>query len=229
MPTVTVVSKMLALAVGLTLLLAAPATAQQRQVERTREARSDAQQLTQYFADKLMLADRAEEQLARIAEQRARSPQVKRLAQTLIQDHTKLDERLAELVPQAADRFVAQDGRRAAERRPPQTRTSVRESSGEHAVLTELCMINHRTADNEIARSTKMLQQYQGQDFDMAFLGMQIAGHTWLLSELQAIENVGTSDFQKLVAEATSTVEHHLEKAQALSNELEQNQRKTSS
>ncbi len=229
MPTLSVASRTFALATALTLLVAASAVAQQEQNDRAQQGDTNAEQLTEYFADKLMLFDRSECELSQIAAQQATSPLVKQYAQSLIQDHSDLDEQIAKLSPETADRFADHDGQARDEDRPRQTRTAAREDSGEHAVLTELCMINHRTADSELARSKKMLDEYEGEDFDMAYLGMQIGGHTWLLSELEAIQNVGTPQFQKLVADATKIAKEHLEKAQELTEQLEHNHTKASS
>lgn len=113
---------------------------------------------------------------------------------------------------------------RAAGQQPAQVRTSAEERA-EHDVLTRLCAINHRAAEKNLAISKQMLEQYQGQDFDMAFLGMQIGGHAWLLSELESLEGIGSPEFQKLVASTTKTVQEHLAHAKALSKKFEDDRR----
>jgi putative membrane protein len=203
----------------------------------------DAQQLTEYFADQLMLGNQGEIELSKIAEERSTNNDVKQLAKMLIDDHTQLDAKLKQIAPKTAASFAerrraagelaARIGRNIRDRVtdraiPPedrvQTQTSAREA-GEHDAFTRLCQINHNAARNHQDASKRLLEQYKGQDFDMAFLGMQIGSHTWLLSELQALHGVGTPEFQEIVASATQSVEHHLQQAKDLSKKLESNRR----
>ncbi len=203
----------------------------------------DAQQLTEYFADQLMLANQGEIELSKIAQQRSTNNEVKQFAKMLIDDHTQLDAKLQQVAPKAAANFaerrrvatefgarIAKSLRdRVTDRAAPgedrvQIRTAAREA-GEHDAFTRLCQINHTAARNHREMSKRLLEQYQGQDFDMAFLGMQIGGHSWLLSELQALSGVGTPEFQEIVTSARQSVEHHLEQAKALSKKLEDDRR----
>ncbi len=213
---------------------------QQRALERAaepgREARdeqSTSARLTNYFADQLMLANQAEIELGKIAVERSSNEQVKQFAESLIQDHTQLDQQLKQLAPEAAARF-AQRLRAAAERlaarlpagdeRPAQTRTAGRDIA-EHDVLTKLCMINHRACANHREMCKQMLEKHQGQDFDMAYLGTQIGQHAWLLAELKALDGVGTPEFQAVVAQTREKVDQHLQHAKALAKNLEDDRR----
>lgn len=207
----------------------------------------DAQQLTEYFSDQLMLANHSEIELAKIAAERSTNNEVKQFAKMLIEDHTQLDAKLKQVAPKAAENFadrrrvatelgarIARNIRdrvsdRANDRETPaddrvQTRTAAREA-GEHDAFTRLCQINHAAVRNHLELSKQLLEKYQGQDFDMAFLGMQIGAHGWLLSELQALEGVGTPEFQEIVTSATQSVQHHLEQAKTLSKKFEDDRR----
>jgi predicted outer membrane protein len=199
------------------------------------------QQLTDYFVDTLMLANQGEIEASQFAAQKTSNQQVKQFAEMLIQDHQKLDEKLKQLSPGAAAQFAEHsrrfggrltdrlagrpDGDRSApdrplRNRPPQTRTGARDLAT-HDTLTRLCMINHQACANHRQMSKQMLESYQGQDFDMAFLGMQIGQHAWLLSELEALNGVGTPEFQQIVTEARQNVEQHLKRAKELSQKFE--------
>lgn len=85
-----------------------------------------------------------------------------------------------------------------------------------HRILT----IERQATDNYVRATTEMLSQYDGQDFDMGFLGFTIGSHTWALAELKAMDSVGDEKFQKLISDATTNVEQHMMKAQELSKEL---------
>jgi predicted outer membrane protein len=72
----------------------------------------------------------------------------------------------------------------------------------------------------DISSALKTLNYEEGQDFDMAYLGMKIASHAAALAELQAIQNVGSQEFQQLVRTAEKKTSDHLERAKELANNL---------
>jgi predicted outer membrane protein len=216
--------------------------------DEVRGNQSDESRLTDYFADQLMLANQSEIELSQIAAQKSTNQEVKQFAEKLIQEHQQLDEKLKQLAPEAAARFADRpraggrladrltdrlDAERSADRpasdrpandRPAQIRTAARDAAA-HDALTKLCMINHKACENHRQMSKQMLESYQGQDFDMAFLGMQIGQHAWLLSELKALDGVGTPEFQELVVQARQNVEQHLQHAKTLSKKFEDDRR----
>ncbi|WP_237226544.1 hypothetical protein [Rubinisphaera sp. JC750] len=92
---------------------------------------------------------------------------------------------------------------------------------GQSAALKQICKIEKEAAQNYLDRTQQMLERYNGQDFDMAFLGFQIGSHTWALSELNAMQGVGDEEFQKVVADAKQKMEQHLKQAKQLSKKYE--------
>lgn len=86
--------------------------------------------------------------------------------------------------------------------------------------LHQILAIERQATENYIQSTTEMLTEYQGQDFDMGFLGFTIGSHTWALAELKAMDSVGDEKFQKLIRDATTGVEQHLKMAEELSKEL---------
>jgi predicted outer membrane protein len=102
--------------------------------------------------------------------------------------------------------------------------TSVRVSS-DMMLVDQLCQIDRQAAQIHLQAAKQLLGEYQGQDFDMGFLGMQIAAHTSLRAKLTAISDVGTPEFQQIVKAATSSVDQHLEMAKQLSERLEDDRR----
>ncbi len=215
-----------------------------RQTGEIRRNASHEAQLTDYFVDQMMLANESEIELSQIAAQKTENQEVKQFAEKLIQDHQQLNEKLKQLAPEAAARF-AERGRRVGGRlvdrladrleadrsadrpandRPAQIRTGERDT-GAHDVLTKLCTINHKACEAHRQMSKQMLESYDGQDFDMAFLGMQIGQHAWMLSELQALDGVGTPEFQEVVVQARQHVEQHLQQAKTLAKKFEDDRR----
>jgi predicted outer membrane protein len=174
--------------------------------------------LTNYLADKLMLANKAGIELSRVAELQANNPKVKQFAQQLIADHKQFNDQLAQ-VSEPSDHQIVERPRR---RLIPQVRTAAREGGSEEIFAT-LKRLNHEAARIQLEQSREMLQKYQGQDFDMAFLGLQIAQHSRLLAELKALEGTGSKEFQEALAAAKTKVEQHLKEAQMLAQQLEDN------
>lgn len=87
--------------------------------------------------------------------------------------------------------------------------------------VNRILAIDRQATDNYVQSATNMLKEFDGQDFDMGFLGFTIGSHTWALSELKAMDAVGDEEFQKLISDATSRTEQHLAKAQELSEQFE--------
>lgn len=87
--------------------------------------------------------------------------------------------------------------------------------------IHRILAIDRQATDNYVQSSTEMLNKYEGQDFDMGFLGFTIGSHTWALAELKAMDKVGDEDFQKLISDATAKTQQHLTKAQELSKQFE--------
>ncbi len=92
----------------------------------------------------------------------------------------------------------------------------------EHAMtpLHRILNIERQATENYVQSTTEMLSKYQGQEFDMGFLGFTIGSHSWAVAELKAMDSVGNDEFQKLISDATTKVEQHMRKAEELSQEL---------
>ncbi len=95
------------------------------------------------------------------------------------------------------------------------------QTTNEMTPVHQILAIDRQATENYIQSTTEMLEKYQGQDFDMGFLGFTIGSHTWALAELKAMDSVGDEKFQKLISDATMKVEKHLMKAVELSKEFE--------
>lgn len=223
------------------------------------DSESDRQQLTDYFAGRLMLMNQSTIQMSKMAAERATSPQVKQFAETLVQGHEELNKQLKECAPGIAAMALSESATQhetgfrgtanaernpgtdrpdeeGAERTPPRgtdQATFEQAEDGDHQALAiakrgdkgkavdQILKIERKATENYIRQSTQMLQHYEGQDFDMGYLGFQIGSHIWALAELQALQSQGNEKFQQVVAEATSKVEHHLQEAKEISKALE--------
>ncbi len=200
-------------------------TGQQRKTAQT-EAGTDPL-VTQYLAGTLMLMNHCTIQMSDMAEQRSESKEVKQFAQMLSQHHQQLNEELRRLAPEVADLTMLKEGeqRTAAFRGKQTSGDSDPQHSGDAALVTRLLEIDRQATQNYLKSSTQMLQQYEGQDFDMGFLGFQIGAHTWAQAELQACEGTGDDEFQQVIKRATENVEQHLQQARQLAKQFEDDRR----
>jgi hypothetical protein len=96
---------------------------------------------------------------------------------------------------------------------------AVAQMHSEH-VPHQLVAVLDQAADTELQMTKEMLQKFEGQDFEMGYLGQQIVAHTCMLAELQALKNAGPEELQQLVTEGEQVTREHLEQAMKLSHQL---------
>lgn len=172
------------------------------------------------LVEKLQKANDAEIELAKLAQQKSDNQEVKQMAQTLIQDHQALNQKLEQFSQRRGSSSQVQNGN-------PSTSQSRTERQSD-LVPQELCDVTEAACDNALKMTKDMLGKYEGQDFNMAFLGQQCVAHTMLLAELKAIESKGPKELQTIAQEAAEKVQMHLEKAKQLAKKLEDDRKSRS-
>jgi len=93
-------------------------------------------------------------------------------------------------------------------------------SGHNQGIVGKLQMINDKASKKQLEMAKEMLKEHKGKDFDMAFVGMQVAAHTTAVAELSALEGVGSKEMQDVVNKAEEATSKHLKKAKDLANEL---------
>ena len=88
--------------------------------------------------------------------------------------------------------------------------------------------IAEQACDNALKMTKETLNEHDGRDFDMAFLGQQCFAHTMMLAELKAIQSSGPEELQEVAEKAISKVENHLEKVKQLAKKLADDRSKSS-
>jgi predicted outer membrane protein len=193
-----------------------PGTPEQPQAQTTQQA--DQQQnegdqanttnkkMQEALASCLALSNHAEIELAKVAIQKTQNEGVRDLAQKMLDDHTAADEKLKQFLPPVqanADPTAAQENQTADQN---------------HDAMQK---IMQKIAKNELAMTKEVLMRYEGQDFDMGYLGQQILAHTQMLAKLYALQDQGTPEFQTAVKDMIGTVNDHFKHATQLSRQLE--------
>ncbi|MCA9078006.1 MAG: DUF4142 domain-containing protein [Planctomycetaceae bacterium] len=183
--------------------------------------------LTQYLAGKLILMNYSTIHMSQMARQHASSQEVQQFADKLAQSHQQLNEELRNFAPQIAEMATLKQGeqRTAAFRGATATSSSDDHHAEAAELLSRILQCDRKATENYLKSSSQMLEQYDGQEFDMGFLGFQIGAHTWALAELNAIEGTGDEQFQQIVEQATSTVKQNLQQARKLAKQLEDDRR----
>jgi predicted outer membrane protein len=87
-------------------------------------------------------------------------------------------------------------------------------------VPQQLIAVVDQAGDNELQMTKEMLQKYEGEDFDMGYIGQQIVAHTCMLAKLQAIKSSGPDELGQLVTEAEQATREHLDKAKKIAHDL---------
>jgi predicted outer membrane protein len=179
-----------------------------------------------------------------MAVENAENDKVKEFAQTLVSEHEKLCRDIEKLQAagghmknsdhsktneQSTDQSAADANRPNQNRQNQQGQTARRDArktqdgnwaSNNQGIVGKLQMINEKASKKQLEMAKQMLQEHKGKDFDMAFVGMQIASHTRAVAELSALEGVGSKEMQDVVKKAEEATSKHLEKAKGLAEEL---------
>ncbi len=199
---------------------------------------------TSIYAGKLFLANQCTIELSRIAEEKSTNDDVKQFAEKLGQAHQQLNEKLRSLAPNeivsafpkndddGSNRDSALTGNNSvvdqrqideAGQVPSSGRTTVGRASYDTptgSIVQKLAQIEHQAAKNGLESVKRMLTESSEQEFDMGFVGIEIASQTQMLAQLEAIKDVGSDELQQIVSSATQSVSSHLEEARKLARKL---------
>lgn len=194
----------------------------------------------------LATGNQAEIELGKLAAERTQNDQVKQFAQRMVEDHGTFLNELRKFMPNVETKDAAEPATadRAADDTnaqpaPPADREARRQARGEAADPTkaqaarrghgEMMQIGLKASKFKLALTKQMLEEYQGQDFDMGYLGQQIVAHIDMLATLKAMQGHGTGEFEQLLERGIATTEGHLKQARALAMQLEDKEGGTAS
>jgi predicted outer membrane protein len=162
----------------------------------------------------LILGNEAEIALGNLAFEKSQNANVREFAQTMVKDHTAFAAKLKQFIPGTVN-AQPQTGDAV---RPRTTAQNEAVAERHHGGMLEL---GRKAAGMELAMTKQMLSKYEGQDFDMGYLGQQLVAHTKMLACLTAAQDVGSPEFQKVIGEGLTTTKEHFQHAQQLAANLE--------
>ncbi|MCE5267903.1 MAG: DUF4142 domain-containing protein [Planctomycetaceae bacterium] len=197
------------------------------------------ERLEQHMAACLILGNQEEVAISQFAEKRAQNRDVKRFAQVMVTDHTRAISMLERFAPNfflnaMRERRLTMTGNgaptadppgQAADDPPADVGSSGRASDAKNVtgeswrgqgVMRTFLDIGLQTSENIISLTKNELGQQQGEGFDKAYLGQQIASHINMLAGLRAMEPYASGELRTIVRQAISETEKHMDDARNL-------------
>lgn len=201
------------------------------QAKTTEKVATEDSHLTDALAQHLANGNKAEIELGKLASEKASAPEVKEFAQMMIKDHMDFLAKVEKFTDEKAQPVAGANRKTfdtpSEEKRPnikeePKTSQPQEQRVGfrgdKHAAMEK---IGKRAGEIELQMTKELLSTFQGHEFDMAYIGQQIAGHTHMVATLKAMEEGTTGDFQAVVKEGAKAAEMHLNHAKEISAQLQ--------
>jgi len=214
-----------------------PQAESQQPKERTAETKTtekvsaEDSHLTDALAQHLANGNKAEIELGKLAAEKASSPEVKEFAQMMVKDHSAFLAKVEKFTDEKGQSVAGADRKTFDE--PKEAKPAITKSDAtndqpkeqtvgfrgdKHAAMEK---IGKRAGEIELQMTKELLSKFQGHEFDMAYVGQQIAGHTHMVATLKAMEEGTSGEFQAVVKEGVKSAEMHLNHAKELSAQLQ--------
>jgi len=196
--------------------------------------------LDKHIAACMLLSNQKEVALAEFALTRIQDPEVKEFAEKMVADHTAAAKKIQSQVPELANINIeaagagtprgnqsnqppsspkaTTDGTPDAQTRDAQTRqpTTQQPSAGGDQMM----QLEVAAAEQCLKLAKETLSQCPANEFDKAFMSMQVLGHIEMLAKLTASEGFASSRFQGFVNESRQHTEQHLASAKEIQKDL---------
>lgn len=193
-------------------------TQQRGQQGRIQQGQQGQKGLEDFLVQRLILANQAEIELSQMATEQAQNDEVKQFAQKMIQDHQQMLQKLQQHSGhQTGGQSQTEQGQQAQQSQQAQPGQQAQQGQ---QVPQQLTQITQQAAQRHLQMSKEMLQEAQGEDFDKAFMGIQVVKHSMMVAELEAMRNAGSQEFQKLVSTAAQKTQEHLDHAKQVVMQL---------
>lgn len=179
----------------------------------------------------LVVESNNEVALARLALTKARSEEVKKFAQKMVDDHTAFAQSLQPFADTRGtnDRGVGRAERGDKERdlegngrkgQPNEQKGQPNDASGVRA-SQPMGSFDHSSLIRDLGKkcqetAMKALQDKNGAEFDQCFMQMQVAGHEKAVGALEVFRKYASGELQPILDRGTSTMQAHLEHSKAV-------------
>jgi predicted outer membrane protein len=199
--------------------------------------------LDRMAAESMMQMAKGQIELANFALKHTQNDDVRKFAQSIIQDATNMDNQFQKFVgqetsgqqppnpvgtqnqtPPAGTQNATAPGRQTTTAPPAQGAPGATAAAGESNWKSmSIDTIRKDISDQVVAAIEKELAQYQGSDFDRAFAGQQFWGHVVFVASAKAGAKHVSGELRQIVDEGARTAERHLEDCRKLIRDLSAN------
>lgn len=199
-----------------------------------------------YMLDCLIGGNQAEIALARIAEQRASDPEVKKFAQRMIKDHSMFIEKLQSTWPVDKGQEAGAPPavrRRGVDVNVPGARIRVQSGQAANPNTTndpadrvhpqmpggarQFVQVMKEVEAQCLQSATRELSQKEGVQFDRCYMTSQVMAHMKMADELTVFSRHAASDVQPVLQAGLQTTRQHLALAKQIAERLEGTHRTT--
>jgi len=197
----------------------------------------------------IAIANQEEIVMARMAEEKASSNEVKEFARMLVMDHQAFLQKLGQFSPEAAhDGFLDQGNKGTGTQRTETPRTGATDiqrkdpnvqpaaaagrttttdiqrtsaTGSQPAGQIDAVQLHKEIAQQCITSAREKLGSKSGREFDKCFMHAQVAKHIGMKDKLTVFERHASPQLAQAISEGVKTTEMHLKKAEEISKDLD--------
>lgn len=176
----------------------------------------------------LLLGNQEEIAMARFAQERAKSNEVKEFARLMDEQHRQAVQKLQQIAPQLASVGAHLDAEHGAQGTSPQNpaagapvATGVPGAGADGALFSQMLALQQRVAQECLTLTQKELGAKEGSEFDRCYIGQQMGAHLAMLAKLKGSEEFASPQLRTFIQEATKTVQKHFDHTKEIAKTLE--------
>lgn len=185
----------------------------------------------------IAIANQEEVAIAKIAEDKAKSKEVKDYAKMIADDHQAFLKKLERFAPEAQQPLQAasssqqrvQPAGGTAQAQPQQAQPAqpgqpIQQVAGQAGgQQLDVIQLHREVAQQCLADAKKKMSDKDGEKFDICFIGHQIAKHEEMKTKLTVFQRHASGEFAQLLASGIETTDSHLKKAEQIMKDLDHN------
>jgi predicted outer membrane protein len=188
-----------------------PQNQQQSQAKQNNASDQAHQNMDDVIAHCMALSNQEEIAISKFAQSRAKHDKVKEFASMMVSDH---ETALKQLPQEHQNHAASLSATSIQENKKGESHSSGDSQTSLMSIQTEIAQ--------QCLRDTQAKLEQEGRDkFDQCYIGTQIAMHAGMHSKLTVFERHASAEMKPKIAKALATTKQHLEKAEAIMEELD--------
>jgi predicted outer membrane protein len=166
----------------------------------------------QVLASCLAIGNKEQVEIAKFAIEKTKNSPVKEFATMLHEEHQACVEKLAKFAPQSAQTSLS-DGSKP-------TNTSITTSSTQNPQNFDAVALHQELAQQCLKDTKEMLSEKEASKFDQCFIGMQLARHAAMKTQLTVFQRHATGELKDIITQGLETTKKHMKTAENLMEQL---------